>query len=348
MSRGVWITGTFPYARFYRIVCGVHESRFSWKELILGLLTAAFGIISFRLWYGAFPALVSGNFEAYVHFIPPVASLLVAATVFSLTGLLVKNRWILYASGLLATLTPVFFVSIRREVAVISLIVGIITFYGLYKIKKEIKLSLGFNVSKALRVGLPLYFTVTSLLLSLFYLDLIDEKQALTFFLPKSVFQITLRALTSKASPLSGLLSGLPEINPETTVDELLNGFVEKELQSQGLSGSQIPKKELAKLLALQREELIKTYGLTLKGNERVGEIFYETVSARIVDLFGPYRSYLPIASAVAFFLAIKTFTLPLYFLTILFAALLIKVLIFANIIVNKKEQIEVDRLTLN
>ena len=122
----------------------------------------------------------------------------------------------------------------------------------------------------------------------------------------------------------------------------------EKELQSRGLTFAQIPKKELTKLLALQREELVNTYGLKLKGDERVDEVFYETVSARIADLFGPYRSYLPIASAIAFFLAMKTFTLPLYFLTILFAVLLIKLLIFGKIIVSKKEQIEIDRLTLN
>lgn len=343
----MWITETFQNARFFSIVCGVND-HLNWKEVALGFLAAASGMISYYLWHEAFPVVTSGNFKEYARFIPPVASLLVAATLFSLAGLLVKNRWILYGSGFLAAIPPVLLVSVRREVAVISLVAALLIFYGLYKIKKEITLSLGFNVSKALRVGLPLYFTVTSLLFSLFYLDLIDEKQALHFFLPKSAFQITLHALTKPTSPLSGILSGLPEIKPETTVDELLPALAERELQARGLTLAQIPKKELTQLLDLQRETLANTYGLKLKGNERVGDVFYETVSARIEDLFGPYRAYLPVASAIAFFLAMKTFTLPLYFLTILMVALLIKAMVFGKIIINKKEQIEIDRLTLS
>lgn len=86
----MWITEAFQYAGFFSIVCGVNENRLSWKELVLGLLTAASGIISFRFWHAAFPVLTSGNFGQYAHFIPPVASILVAATFFSLTGLLIK------------------------------------------------------------------------------------------------------------------------------------------------------------------------------------------------------------------------------------------------------------------
>lgn len=74
---------------------------------------------------------------------------------------------------------------------------------------------------------------------------------------------------------------------------------------------------------------------------------FYEAMVLELQQILGPYQRFLPLASAIIFFFAFKAFTVPVYYLTLIFIFLLLKLLVFSKIVNKEKVQIEVERLTL-
>ncbi len=74
---------------------------------------------------------------------------------------------------------------------------------------------------------------------------------------------------------------------------------------------------------------------------------FYEAMVTELQYILGPYRSFLPLASALIFFFAFKAFTVPIYYLTLIFVFLLLKFMIFSKIVTKEKLQIEIERFTL-
>lgn len=74
---------------------------------------------------------------------------------------------------------------------------------------------------------------------------------------------------------------------------------------------------------------------------------FYEAMVLELQQILGPYQRFLPLASALIFFFAFKAFTVPVYYLTLIFIFLLLKLLVFSKIVNKEKLQIEVERLSL-
>ena len=309
------------------------------KEFILGILAAASSIAVFWLWSNTAPFIVDGKFGEYENFIAPVAGLIAAAALFSLTALFIKNKWIVYPAAAISVGAPYFFVSATNTVVGVLLASILLAIYAVARIRAEGEHSLGFSASKFLKAGLPLYFTVASIIISTFIFSEIgeDENKAFAALLPRS-------ALKTAVGPVQSLI-GLPDVKPNATVDEALMGLIISQLKSQGIEN--ISKTELTRLVASQRAELSKNFGLKLSGQERLSDILYEFVSVRFRELLGPYKIYLPYASAGAFFLAFKMFTYPLYYLTLLITFLLIKLMLAVNILRREMQKVEVERLTL-
>lgn len=289
--------------------------------------------------------IAAGEFQNYGNFIIPLAGLIVAASFFALAALFIENKWLIHSSTILSVGTPYLFIQANTTVVALLAITLFFSAFAVYRIRKEFIFSLGFNLSKTTKAGLPIYFTVASLLISTFYFSNITEEKALSSILPKSAVGFALKNLSGPLGSLTGL--NLPALNPEATVDEVLLKLVEEELKSQGVTISRLSRPELLAAIAVQREGFAKNFGIKLKGQEKLGDILYSTISQRIEELLGPYKKYLPVASAVAFFLAFKTFTIPFYYLTTLVVFLLIKIMVWSKILRSEKQQIEVERLTL-
>ena len=177
----------------------------------------------------------------------------------------------------------------------------------------------------------------------MYYLAQIGQRNILATIVPRSAFEVTFRTL---AEPFASA-TGLSEIDPDSTVDEFLTQVVEKKLGDKGIKLSQVSSGELGRLLAAERREVANQYGIELDGQKKVKEVFYTAVSARVEDFLGPYKEYLPYISVTTFFLAFKAITFPLYYLTLGFASVLIRLLISVNILRNEKQKIEVEQLTL-
>lgn len=313
------------------------------SEIVLALLSSVAGIGVFWWWQKTVPLIIAGKFLTYTQFIPPAVGLIILATLFSLATLFIKNPWIMYASLLIGVGAPYFLMPISYQVAAGFAATQALTALAIRRIRTEYDLTLSFVAARILKTGLPLYFTITSVIVSFFYFTTITEDMAITSLFPRSVFALAVKTLSG---PLQ-TLTGLPAIQSDTTVDEFLVGIVREQFSSHGEKIPRINSQEFTALLGKQREQFRAKFGITFAGKERVVDLLYNAIITRFQELLGPYRLYVPFVSTFAFFFAFKAFTFPLYFLTLFFIFLLIKLLVAAKILKREIRHIDVEKLTL-
>ena len=313
------------------------------KEAALCVLCMCAIVGSFFLWRSSTHAIAEEVFNSYGQFITSVSSLVLAASLFGIVAIFVRTAWIIYPSVVISIATPFFFIPSGRVVWAVMALCVCVTLFAVRRIRKDASMTWGFSATGMFKSGVPLFLTVFGIVVSLFYLNDVQKKDAVRAIFPRAAFNVTIRALSG---PLKSL-TGSEQFTPEQTVDDFFQGLVKKQLNDRGIHIDQIPGKELQRLLAQQRDEISRSYGIKLTGDENIGDIFYTTIIERIDDLLGPYRVYAPYASAIAFFFAFKTLSFFFYFAAVAVAFLVIKFMIIINILIRKKEQIEVERLRL-
>lgn len=316
-------------------------STYNLKELALGVLAAGIPVITFWLWDETLPLLLEGEYRDFLRFIMPIVGLTVSASLFALLGIFVRTRILAYVFPIIGVGSPYLFITATPTILGAFAASVLLTLYAVYRMRQEYAYSLGFSVAKIVRAGLPVYFSVVALILSMFYFSDLNEERALSAFVPRSLIQFFLDRMSGEA----GFFSDLPKVNAETTVNDLLFVIAERELLKQGVPLASIPKTELAKIISLERSNLSKQFGITLSGEEKVGEAFYGAITEKIQNFFGPYKNFLPIAAAIVFFLAFKAVTWPLYFISMLLTYILIRLMVFASIVREEKVTIEVEKL---
>ena len=314
------------------------------KEIVLGILFVAASIVSFWFWRMTATAIAEETFNSYGQFLTSIAALVIASSLFGIAATFVKESWVTYVAAIAGVAIPFLFIPATIIAITAAIACSLLSLFAARRIRKEFSLSLGFSVAKIFKAGVPLFLTVSGMLISIFYLTDVQKKDAVRTIFPRTAFNITIRALGGPLKSLSGNVS----FTPDDTVDHVFEGIVGKQLSDRGITLQQISKKELARLLTAQRDEIAKSYGIKLTGNEKLGDVFYTTIIEKITDLLGPYRVYVPYASTLAFFLAFKTLCLFLYFIVLAFGYFLIKIMIFVKILTPQKDQIEVERLSLS
>lgn len=292
--------------------------------------------------------MVAGEFQNYLSFITPLVGLILSASLFMLAAIFVENPWLIFIPVMISFGAPYFLVQATTTIIVLFFVSLVLTFSAVYRVRKEFNLSLGFSLSKVAKSGLPIYFTITALIISVFFFSNIKEDKAISAILPKSALNFILKNLTGPIESLSNLPKGFFELlDPESTVDEVLLKLIEKQLSDQKVDISKLSQKELLQGVFSEREEFSKILGIKLNGQEKIGDVFYSIVSQRIEKLAGPYKKYLPAVSAIAFFLAFRTLTIPLYYLTFVITFFLLNIMTASKIIKKEVRQIEVEKLIL-
>lgn len=315
----------------------------SLKEVVAGILFVGSSIATFWLWHKVTPAIVSGELTTYTFFILPVAGLVGTAVLFAFAATFIKNHAIAIGAILIGIGAPYFFVPATRVVVGAFVVSVLLVLYAIHRVHREYILSLGFSLSKILNAGLPIYFTVAALIVSVFYSFLVDQEKAISILLPKPALNFTLKAL---AGPIQQF-TGIPKIDPNETVNDLLDALIQSQLQAKGFSISQVS----PAILNQQRHGyllgLSENYKIKLTGKERVGDVLYTTITERAETLLGPYKSYLPAISVVGFFLAFKTLTWPLFYISLFILAGLVRLMTALQLLKKEKLQIEVEKLSL-
>ena len=318
--------------------------KISGKECILAILFIFVSIAAFWFWQNSTIAIANESFSSYAQFVASITAFVLATALFGIAAIFIKNPVIIYSSTIIGVGVPFLFIPSNAVVLSVMAFNMLLLVFAVRRTRNEFNLSRGFNLAQLFKAGVPLFMTVAGITTSMFYLNEIQTKDAVKAIFPRTIFNITIQAL---GGPLRSLTGNIP-ITPDETVDYVLHGLIQKQLESKGIHIEQISNAELQRLYAVQRDEIARSYGIKLTGKEKLGDVFYTTIIDRISDLLGPYRRYVPYASAFTFFFAFKTLSLLLYFVALACAFLLIKIMIYSKILKREKQQIEVEHLTLN
>lgn len=320
------------------------KMRPSVKEVLLALVTIGTGFLAFWLWREAMPLFQSGVLSNAGSFAAPVIALMLAASCFFASAVLISRHSIRYAAAASAVILPFFLSLPPPHILPFISVAGLLAMFASRRMRKEHDLSLGFSTAKIAKAGLPLFFTVASLLAAWFYFQTMqNQEKAAAALIPRPITDLIIRALSG---PLKEA-TGLAEIRADMTVDELLAASIRRELGDSGVALSQDGERGVTQLLAHQRDLFAKQYGITLTGGERIGDTLHRAVIERLEAVLGPFVQYLPLVSTLAFFFAFKAFTFPLYLISVALSALLIRLLRIATIVKSERRTIEVERLTL-
>lgn len=332
------------------------------KSFILVALFILFGIL---FWMGLADIYLYGNFSAS-SFVLLTIFLLVFVILFLFLSLLLENRRMVLLSYLFVLLG--FFIFFRFNYwLVIGLAVVFVAFVlSRTLIQKERKNRLRISLRRVFGRGLPWTLTLLALfigLVSYFHPPILIEEDEI--ILPSQVS-------TWLIKPLAGTLSKvLPIIDKKTTVDEALSLTLAtertdlfsfspellKELKE--ISIEDLDLKDLIKnpkvaetfkqevieqaekinpeLLIQQRDELAKTFGISLTGKETISDLINKTINAKIKEAIGSAAGALPIISVVLTFIGLRLFFIPFGWLAILLSLLIFHFLRFLKFVKIEK-----------
>ena len=321
------------------------------KEFLLAVLTVAAGAANAWLWQRTFFAGLAGSTSFYSL---PVAALLLAALLFACSAAFIRTRPLRILTSFLAV--SIGYLLVPPEPTVF-IALGLAAAGGMYaagQIQREEQEAVSFSIRRIFRSGLPMYFTVTALMLAVFYFSSFRAHPG-EYLVPRTAFDAVIQLMrrfsgaaalpvSTSGNPVAPILSGIVSItmNPEMTINDLILGQAKTQPGFAALSAAQ-----REELLRQGRAVLSKQFGITLTGNERMADILYRTTNTQIERFVGPYRDYLPFIAALGFFIAVKAVTLPLYWATLLLIFLVVKLLTSAGVLRKTTTTVSVERLQL-
>lgn len=307
---------------------------YSIKELAFAVATLIVGWVNAYFWRSF---IYSANYADLKFLSLPIASMFVFAILFSLLALFSRNSYIIYAS-LALSIFGGFFLADGNIIVIIGTALGIAgLIFAAYKIKSDVNDSKTFGLSKSLHRGLPFFFTIFALIISLTYFSSIVLAE--NSFIPKPIFEVS-------ANILQNYLGGLiPGFRPNATIDQVLTEVLASQLKGE-LDIAKIPKNQLKKLLDEQKSALGEKVGIKISGEEKTTELLYSLANQKLEEWFGRYKIYLPYISAIGFFLAMKTLTWPLYFITLALVFFAVKFLLILKILKKETVSIQTEKLT--
>ena len=321
------------------------------KEFILAVLTVAAGAANAYLWQRTFFAGLLGSTSFYSL---PVAALLLAALLFACSAAFIRTRPLRILTSFLAVAIGYLLVPPEPTVFIALGLAAAGGMYAAGQIVREEQEAVSFSIRKIFRSGLPMFFTVTALMLAVFYFSSFTARPG-EYLIPRTMFDAVVQLMrrfsgaaafpvSSSGSPIAPLLSGIITIttNPNITINELILDQAGAQPGFAALSASQ-----REELLRQGRAVLAEQFGITLTGNEKMGDILYQSTNTQLERFVGPYRDYLPFIAALGFFIAVKAVTLPVYWATLLLIFAVVKLLTSAGVLKKTTTTMQVERLEL-
>ena len=305
------------------------------KELILTFLTVAAAVLNAYLWR---EALAGGQFSVPAFYSLPVLALFLLAILFSLSAAFIPGRGLRALTAVLASAGGYLLLPIQPIVPPAAAASALAGWYGASQISSAYQTVSPFRVHQVLRGGLPAFFTGAALLLAVTYLGTLGPKPG--DIVPRSLFDAVVPVLEK---PLSGVLPGF---RANASTDDIILALAAQELGA-GADITSLPKAERESLLVQGRRLLSGQLGIELAGTEKGSDLLYRLANGQIKKFLGPYERYLPFVGALAFFIAAKTFTLPIYWVTLLLTAGVVRLLVIGGFLKRETATIQVERLRL-
>ena len=189
-----------------------------------------------------------------------------------------------------------------------------------------------------------MFFTAVAVLSSLFYYVGAKGNQHLVL-IPKKAFDMALPYISGS---LVQLFPQRIVVDPNKNVDALLEELVRSQASAGGKSASvSLPAGETLYYIEEQRRELSNQLGLTLRGDERIGDVFYDLANKKAMELAGPYVRFMGIVLAAGLFFGLKAISIAMYWVTIALMPLLVWMAKKAALLQEETITVEVSRLSL-
>lgn len=316
------------------------------KEIILLATTAI--CIGIGLWSGKNLLMNSATdlTRDYRSLLLPLSMIILGGAFFILSTIFIKNNWLAYGGVLLIFGLPYLTIGLTKiTVGFISATILILAWVIFHMRRTAVRAS-SFQLVPITKIGLPAYFTVASLLFTAFYMTGLSQETAFEALFPQPLMQVVFSALGNNIGSFVGMPS--LHVNPNDTVDRTIEAIISQQAQGQGITLNTLSPTLRTQALAEERRALSTQLGVPLQGNQKIGDLFNRIIHDRIVGILGQYQSYLPLVVAITFFLTLKTISIPLYYLALLAAFLLIKLLLALTILKREVQQIPAERIVLS
>lgn len=308
---------------------------YSLKELVIAVLTVLAGLVNAYLWKGV---ILSGTFHEVWFYSLPVAALLAFTLFFALAAAFIQQALIRNSAAVLSLATSYLLVPYNPAVLPPLAITALGAWFAAGQISKESQTANHFSSRRILKSGTPIFFTVLALVFTFFYYtSILGEEEHV--FIPRQVFEIIVPYLEQ---PLGNVLPGL---EAGTAVDDILLSIVAQGTDASDLS--QMPKEERDKLIREARRALESQLGITVSGREKGSDIFYQVTNAQIERFLGPFKKYIPLIAAAGFFIAVRAFAIPIYWITLLLMPVVVRFLTIIGFLKEQNETIQIVRIIL-
>lgn len=200
----------------------------------------------------------------------------------------------------------------------------------------EYQNSVSFAPRRVVSRSLKFFFTALAILFAFaYYGDTHTSAHSVNQLLPRNVFEISLKAAQA---PLSRMLPGF---TAESTVDDILIAMATQE-SAQVVAPRPISRAQLSAMVKQNRtqilRELERQLGIDLdiariKGTEKISDVLYDVSVAKAEEYLRSYIGYLPIIIAVSYFLALKTVSIVVYFISIAVILIALKALMWFGVV---------------
>lgn len=227
----------------------------NWKEILLGILTAAAGLASGYIWKDV---IAAGAFSHIWFYSLPVALLIAYTLLFLLSSAFISSRGLRSGAAILSLAANYLFIPYTGAVLSAVLITSAGAWFAAESIHKEARTANYFSARKILRAGLPVFFTALSLVLAVFYYSATKDDEE-RFFLPRALFD---RIIPFLEKPLGGVFPGF---KVSASANDILFSIIARSSGEEALK--EIPPAERERLINKAREELGRQLGITITGS---------------------------------------------------------------------------------
>lgn len=156
--------------------------------------------------------------------------------------------------------------------------------------------------------------------------------KTLSFFDKKTTINEIIAINTIIEKP--NFLSSSPEILKKIQGKDLKEIFKNQEI-------AEILKKESKKInpqiIEREKNELAKSLGIEINGNEEIGEVINKLVNKQLQNALGPYLKYLPLILAVFVFVSLEIIFIPFSWLVILVTLFIFQILLIFRLVKVEK-----------
>jgi hypothetical protein len=288
------------------------------KEYIFAVLVVIFGGVVGFFWEGI-PAM-------------PALSVLVVvyAILFGLYLVFARQALLRYTIPPISFGAIALFLGLNKFVLEGLGIAIVFVLIAAWSSEREYKNSIVFSPQRIIGRSLKLFFTGLAVLFAFtYYGDTYQNTNSINQLFPRSVFQISLKAVEG---PLKGVIPGF---SADSTIDEIL---ISVAANQGGVKESPAAMAQLQTLVKRNRAQMLRELegqlGVDLQvsaitGGEKVSDILYGLSMAKTEEYVRAYIGYLPLIVAISYFFALKAVSIVVYLVVLACMALALRALLW-------------------